>query len=534
MKVFTKVRILAAAFLCAVMLAPAHAAGPLDRILDALVPPTADTAPTTPVAAINADAGVVSPGNSSRIEEVPPVEVTIHADRVPFYRMLAVISDAGFKVKIQEGINVDQQVSIHADREPIGEVVDAISRAIGVSWRYRDRTFEFIRTVRLTYMIPLLQERTEFSQSITTGSGQSNTGGSSSSGFSTSSSGSGSSSSGATYGSAVSSASSSITSSWTGSVWDELLTGIRTALPTGSSNDARIMGSPEAGVLIVEAPARAAEGIHRFVTSVLRERMKMASISMVFIEVTQTSSNDHGMTLSGDARRHGSFGGFAIDGSNSDIVSGLTQLTLTGRTWDALIKAASGYGTAHMLSNPYVTVMNRMPTTVTRTRNIPFVERIDAQVSGTTGTTNRVPVIGNVRIGLSVTLIASIISDSQVLIAALPSVSDQVGQASFTVDSTVVTQPITLERAMPLRLLMNVNQPAVLGGLRITRADRSMNGAPGLNVLGDNRSDNEVSDLIFALRVDGVSVPEFQTTLDIAGLRDYHPEVVVSSGARQR
>ena len=165
--------------------------------------------------------------------------------------------------------------------------------------------------------------------------------------------------------------------------------------------------------------------------------------------------------------------------------SGAAAISLAAFTFDSFLNAVKEQGQTTILSNPKLSVLNGQPALITVGRNVTYIDAIESDVDGTTGTISYSVTTERVLSGIGMALTANILEDDQIILNLVPVTSELEEPIEYRdVGSGQVGLPIINVREMSTTVKVRDGEMLVIGGLISNTEDESGTFIPGTSDLG--------------------------------------------------
>ena len=268
--------------------------------------------------------------------------------------------------------------------------------------------------------------------------------------------------------------------------------------PDGSSFSV----NKQAGMLAVNATERQHRQIEEYMAEVKRSVTSQVLIEAKILEVSLNDEFSAGINWQAFENLIGEFS-LGFTGSNGglvrdilpDAVTGAPNFTLgyAGNDVNAVIDAASRFGTVKALASPRLTVLNNQSAVLNVASNRVYFEMEIETTQGTNGSPSQTNVdsqIKNVPEGVLINVQPSInLDDQSVSMSVRPTITRIVGTindpaVAFVAQdlTTPITSPIPIVniQEMDSVVKMNSGQALIMGGLMQDRTDSEQTGVPVL------------------------------------------------------
>lgn len=153
------------------------------------------------------------------------------------------------------------------------------------------------------------------------------------------------------------------------------------------------------------------------------------------------------------------------------IADGLTgsmsgAISLAAFTFDSFLNAVSAQGQTTILSNPKLSVMNGQPSLITVGRNVTYINKVEADVSGDSGTVTFTAETARALSGVGLALTANILDDRQIILNLVPVTSELEEPIEYRpIGQGEIGLPIINVREMSTTVRVNNGEMLVIGGL---------------------------------------------------------------------
>ncbi len=153
------------------------------------------------------------------------------------------------------------------------------------------------------------------------------------------------------------------------------------------------------------------------------------------------------------------------------IADGLTgslsgAVSLAAFTFDSFLNAVSAQGQTTILANPKLSVMNGQPSLITVGRNVTYINKVEADVSGDSGTVTFTAETARALSGVGLALTANILNDNQVILNLVPVTSELEEPIEYrAIGQGEIGLPIINVREISTTVRVNNGEMLVIGGL---------------------------------------------------------------------
>lgn len=257
------------------------------------------------------------------------------------------------------------------------------------------------------------------------------------------------------------------------------------------------------GLITVTAPRPLIEKLEGYFKSLKKELYKQIAIEAKIVEVQLDNHSAVGLdwnmilqnlsvsagSLSGGKSysKVSSFNSSEIPSAATIISDGLTRgysstVSLAAFTFDSFLHAVDEQGTANILSNPKLSVLNGQPALMTVGRNVTYIDKITSDTDGTTGTVTYTAETARALSGVGLALTANILDDNEIILNLVPVTSELVEPIEYrTIGLGEVGLPIINVREMSTTVKVRNGDMLVIGGLISSLSENDGTFVPGTN-----------------------------------------------------
>ena len=145
---------------------------------------------------------------------------------------------------------------------------------------------------------------------------------------------------------------------------------------------------------------------------------------------------------------------------------GAAAISLVGFTFDSFLNAVKEQGQTTILSNPKLSVLNGQPALITVGRNVTYIDSIESDTDGNTGTVTYTVETGRVLSGVGMAITANILDDKEIILNLVPVTSELQEPIEYRqVGMGEVGLPIINIREMSTTVRVKDGEMLVIGGL---------------------------------------------------------------------
>jgi MSHA type pilus biogenesis protein MshL len=266
---------------------------------------------------------------------------------------------------------------------------------------------------------------------------------------------------------------------------------------------------PALGLITVTAPRPLLEKIGIYLDTLKEEMYKQITIEAKILEVTLNNSSEKGIDWSGLLKDSAfnvnmDFGTAGQVYPNSGGV--VDTINIGTKAFDLVLDAIESQGTAKLLSNPRLSVMNGQPAVIYVGDNVTYISEVETTTDEGTVTTSATT--AQVVSGLRLEVYATIMSDDEIVMSIIPMISqleDPIEYRQFGLNQ--VGLPFVRERTMNSIVRLKDGEMLIVGGLISSDENNDSSNIvglgkiPGLKYLFGNKAENTTrKELVILLR----------------------------------
>jgi type II secretory pathway component GspD/PulD (secretin) len=154
------------------------------------------------------------------------------------------------------------------------------------------------------------------------------------------------------------------------------------------------------------------------------------------------------------------------------IADGLTgsmsgAISLAAFTFDSFLNAVSAQGQTTILANPKLSVLNGQPSLITVGRNVTYINKVESDVAGDSGTVTLTAETARALSGVGLALTANILDDNKIILNLVPVTSELEEPIEYRAigNGGQIGLPIINVREMSTTVRVNNGEMLVIGGL---------------------------------------------------------------------
>lgn len=373
-------------------------------------------------------------------------------------------AEAGFKVKLDSGVNRQAPVFEKLEFIPINEAIASVLSPFGYDYRYFGKTINIVSIETRAYRIEIPSISSSFDNSIsnmTASAGKEST-------------------------SRAGASISLRTANPEISIWKDIKENIKSMI----SKEGSYTINETAGVITVKDAPKVLDTVGEYLAILNKECQKQVLVECKVVEVTLNKKFEYGidwtvLTDLGDIQKLT----IASDLASTNMTGAMFKITAEGDKWEgsgttvrgvkALIHALETQGDVNVLSQPKQILINNQPAVIQVGDIKTYVSKVQKETSQI-GDTYSVET-EEVQEGVILSLLAKITDDGCIYTHISPVVTTINEIRQITFGDTVVEAPDTTSKSMNTMVKMRSGDTVVIGGLITSRSEQKKKGLPVLS-----------------------------------------------------
>lgn len=242
----------------------------------------------------------------------------------------------------------------------------------------------------------------------------------------------------------------------------------------------------ETGYITVRANAIALERIHKFLNEFVYDGNRRADIKVSLIEVTLTDRLNYGIDWTKTLDALGGTMTVGAIGGATGIANPTLAVNYTSASIGSIVNLLKQQTDVRVLTQPNISAMNRVPSVIFDGKTVPYVGTIASNALQTSVTTTASASFATD--GVSLSLVADILSDSEAQIDLVPVITDVTLETINLQQLGTLTAPNTQLKHSVMTAVVENGQTAILGGIRLNEGSNDRRNLPGNIPVGKNNS----------------------------------------------
>lgn len=291
--------------------------------------------------------------------------------------------------------------------------------------------------------------------------------------------------------------------------------GLQTYLQQQGGQGVQVIISPQTGFITARGNAIALRRIHEFLQTYAQDAMRQVQIQASIIEVSINDTLQYGLQWKKILNAAGTR---TIDYNTTGAVSAADlNVNLTTASITAIMKALETYTTVRVVSQPSLIASNHSPATKFDGVQKPYLPSINTTLSsGTGGFSQTSGSVAYALDGVSFSVVADILSNSQVQIRLVP-VTNTVGDMASFLNGQIQAPVMSTKQAL-MQVLVPNGYTVILSGDRYVNTNDGTEGVPGVarlpgigKVLSGVNNRGSARENVLLLQAQILPAPRFET-----------------------
>lgn len=267
----------------------------------------------------------------------------------------------------------------------------------------------------------------------------------------------------------------------------------------------------DAGFITVRANGVALERVRKFLNDFVYDSNRRADIRVTVVEVSLTNKNSYGIDWTKVLNKVGGALTVGLTGGATTIAAPSLAINYTSASITSVIDALQSESNVHVLTQPTISAMNRVPAVLFDGSTIPYVGQIMSMAQQTN--TSVSATASYATDGVSLSLLADIQSDSESQIQLIPVLTSVQKFETFNLGTLgSLVAPLSVEKHSLMNATVENGQTVILGGIRINTANGSKTQLP-FTKLNVGASTNDGAKELVILMQSTVIAPKAVDTL---------------------
>lgn len=276
-----------------------------------------------------------------------------------------------------------------------------------------------------------------------------------------------------------------------------------------AGSKASVSVSADTGHITVRGNAIALQRVHRFLNDFVYDGNRRADVRVSVIEVTLSDNNAFGIDWTKVLSQFDALPSIAIKGTFASAAPTLA-VNYTSASINSVITALKDNSDVKVLTQPNISAMNRVPTVIFDGSTLPYIGEITSSALQTNVTTTASASYATD--GISLSLLADIVSDTESQISLLPVLTGVQSFQSFPIAGLgTIVAPLTVRKHALMNATVENGQTVILGGIRLNSEQQDRNKVPGTSVTIGANNKGKARELVILLQSTVIEPSRYQT-----------------------
>lgn len=240
---------------------------------------------------------------------------------------------------------------------------------------------------------------------------------------------------------------------------------------------ASVSVSADTGHITVRGNAIALERVRAFLEDFVYDGNRRADVRVSVIEVTLNDANSYGIDWTKVLSQFSAAPTIGISGAAASVAAPSLAVNYTSASITSVINALKTSSDVKVLTQPNISAMNRIPAVIFDGSTIPYIGQITSSALQTNVTTTASASYATD--GISLSLLADIVSDTEAQISLLPVLTGVANFQSFPIQGLgTIVAPTTVRKHALMTATVENGQTVILGGIRLDSEQRDKTKIP--------------------------------------------------------
>lgn len=278
--------------------------------------------------------------------------------------------------------------------------------------------------------------------------------------------------------------------------------------------DSEVQMIPEAGLVVVRAPAQQLKRVNNFLTEYARSALQQVEIEVSVLEVSLSDEMSSGIDWQKMLTKAGKTWNFGLS-TAGNVSNPSGTIGYTGASSSALVNLLEKVGNTRTIVRQRLPMNNHMDTTLFSGKKVPYIGKISQSTSGTSGTTSTSGEFTFAMDGSSLAVRPDILDNNRVDLTLIPVISTIDGWETASIDGNTLKAPIQPlnQTVIPIQGIHGMT--AVLGGVKTGKESLTKTGLPGVTgtvinkVAGSNTDSLVQKELVYLVNTKILPAPRY-------------------------
>lgn len=273
---------------------------------------------------------------------------------------------------------------------------------------------------------------------------------------------------------------------------------------------ASVSVSADTGHITVRGNAIALERVRAFLEDFVYDGNRRADVRVSVIEVTLNDANSYGIDWSKVLSQFSGAASIGISGAAASVATPSLAVNYTSASITSVINALKTSSDVKVLTQPNISAMNRIPAVIFDGSTIPYIGQITSSALQTNVTTTASASYATD--GISLSLLADIVSDTEAQISLLPVLTGVQNFQSFPIQGLgTIVAPTTVRKHALMTATVENGQTVILGGIRLDSEQRDKTKVPLTEIAVGAENKGRARELVILLQSNVIQPTRYQT-----------------------
>ena len=285
--------------------------------------------------------------------------------------------------------------------------------------------------------------------------------------------------------------------------------------------DSELQVGPEAGMIVVRAPAQQLRRVSDFLNNYAKMALQQVEIEVAVVEVSLSDENSTGIDWNKVLTSAGKTWTFGLN-TAANVINPSATIGYTGSSVNSVVNLLEKVGNTRTIVRQRLPMNNNMDTTLFSGKKVPYVGKIAQATSGTSGTTTSSGEFTFAMDGSSLVVSPNILDNNRVDLTLIPVLATIDGWETAVIDGNTIRAPIQPLNQTIIPIQGVHGMTAVLGGVKTGKEAINNTGLPGVTgtalntVAGYNNKVMVQKELVYLVNTKILPAPKFNTLIGVS------------------